>query len=76
PERGERVLTYTELAKIWLALENSRITSSNRLLHQMLLLYGSRPSEMRLALAGEFNMQDLIWTVPKEHSKMGNIIRR
>ena len=76
PERGERVLTYTELAKIWLALENSRITSSNRLLHQMLLLYGSRPSEMRLALAEEFNMQDLIWTVPKEHSKMGNIIRR
>ncbi len=76
PDVGDRVLTYTELAKIWLALENCKIVTSNKLLHQMLMLYGSRLSEMRLANASEFNMEDMIWTTPREHSKMGNIIRR
>ncbi|HFZ9108607.1 TPA: tyrosine-type recombinase/integrase [Salmonella enterica subsp. diarizonae serovar 50:k:z35] len=76
PDVGSRVLTYTELAKVWLALENSKITSSNRVLHQLLLLWGARLSELRLATASEFNMDDLIWTTPEEHSKMGNIIRR
>lgn len=76
PEVGSRVLTYTELAKIWLALENSKIVSSNKVLHQLLLLWGARLSELRLATAGEFNMDDLIWTTPAIHSKMGNVIRR
>ncbi|WP_068445161.1 tyrosine-type recombinase/integrase [Providencia heimbachae] len=76
PDVGDRVLTYTELAKIWLALEDCKIVTSNKLLHQMLLLYGARLSEMRLANASEFNMEDMIWTTPREHSKMGNVIRR
>jgi len=73
---GDRVLTYSELAKIWLALENGKVFSSNRLLHQMLLLWGARLSELRLATSEEFNTSDLIWTTPSIHSKMGNIIRR
>ncbi|EFZ63104.1 integrase [Escherichia coli EC1846] len=76
PDVGSRVLTYTELAKIWLALENSKVVTSNKVLHQLLLLWGARLSELRLATASEFNMEDLVWTTPKEHSKMGNIIRR
>jgi len=76
PGVGERVLTYTELAKIWLALENNKVFSSNKLLHQMLLLWGARLSELRLSTPDEFNMDDLIWTTPKDHSKMGNVIRR
>ncbi|CAI1132796.1 Prophage CP4-57 integrase [Serratia fonticola] len=76
PDTGSRVLTYTELAKVWLALENSKIVSSNKLLHQLLLLWGARLSELRLARVEEFNMEDLIWTTPGAHSKMGNVIRR
>ena len=76
PDVGDRVLTYTELAKIWIALENSKIFTSNRVLHQLLLLWGARLSEMRLATASEFNMEDKIWTTPTAHSKMGNVIRR
>ncbi|KGT88049.1 integrase [Erwinia typographi] len=76
PDVGDRVLTYTELAKIWLALENNKVFSSNKLLHQMLLLWGSRLSELRLSEPAEFNMDDLIWTTPSAHSKMGNVIRR
>ncbi|CDH18330.1 Integrase [Xenorhabdus bovienii str. kraussei Quebec] len=76
PDTGSRVLTYTELAKVWLALENNKIVSSNKVLHQLLLLWGARLSELRLAIAREFNMDDLIWTTPVAHSKMGNVIRR
>lgn len=76
PDVGKRVLTYTELAKVWLALENSKITSSNRHLHQLLMLWGSRLSELRLSTVVEFNIDDMIWTTPSAHSKMGNVIRR
>lgn len=76
PDTSERVLTYNELAKIWLALENNKVFSSNKILHQMLLLWGARLSELRLSTPGEFNMRDKIWTTPAAHSKMGNVIRR
>lgn len=75
-ETGSRVLTYTELAQIWIAIERSRAATSNKLLHQMLMLWGARVSELRLSERSEFDMNELVWTVPKEHSKMGNIIRR
>ncbi|MBZ7265221.1 site-specific integrase [Klebsiella oxytoca] len=76
PDIGKRVLTWTELAKIWKALEDSKITTSNRILHQLALLWGPRISELRMATVKEFNMDDLIWTTPEGHSKMGNVIRR
>ncbi|QPT33522.1 tyrosine-type recombinase/integrase [Proteus penneri] len=75
-EVGSRVLTYNELAQVWIALDNNKVVSSNKLLHQLLLLWGSRLSELRQATINEFNMTDEIWTTPKEHSKMGNTIRR
>ncbi|MBO2029750.1 hypothetical protein J4734_29315 [Klebsiella pneumoniae] len=59
---GSRVLTYTELAKIWLALENNKIVTSNKVLHQLLLLWGASYQSCALATASEFNMDDLIWT--------------
>ena len=73
---GDRVLSYHELAQIWLAIERSRASTSNKLLHQMLMLWGARLSELRLATRLEFDLTEKVWTVPKEHSKMGNIIRR
>lgn len=76
PDVGKRVLTWTELAKIWKAMEESKLVTSNRVLHQMTMLWGPRISEMRLATPAEFNMDDMIWTTPEEHSKMGNVIRR
>lgn len=75
-ETGSRVLTYTELAQIWLGIERSRAATSNKLLHQMLMLWGARVSELRLSECKEFDLTEWVWTVPKEHSKMGNFIRR
>jgi len=75
-ETGSRVLTYTELAQIWIAIERSRAATSNKLLHQMLMLWGARVSELRLSERREFDLTDWVWTDPKEHSKMHNVIRR
>lgn len=47
-----------------------------KLLHQMLMLWGARNSELRLSSVNDFDMKELIWTISKEHSKMGNVIRR
>lgn len=73
---GDRVLPYNELAQIWMAIERSRAFTSNKLLHQMLMLWGARLSELRLATKTEFDLLDNVWTVPREHSKMGSVISR
>lgn len=73
---GNRVLTYKELAKIWIAIERSRASTSNKSLHQMTMLWGSRLSELRLSTTDEFDTESFIWTVPVEHSKTKKIIRR
>ncbi|CDH01375.1 tyrosine-type recombinase/integrase [Xenorhabdus bovienii] len=73
---GDRVLSYQELAKIWLAIERSRASTSNKLLHQMVMLWGCRLSELRLATIQEFDLENKIWAVPSEHSKTNTIIRR
>lgn len=75
-ELGNRILYYFELADIWVALERSRASTSNKLLHQMLMLWGARLSELRLAARHEFDLREMLWTVPKDHSKTGKEIRR
>lgn len=73
---GDRVLTYPELAQIWLKIDRSRASTSNKLLHQMLMLWGARNSELRQATTQHFDLDSMVWTTPAELSKMGNIIRR
>ncbi|MCS6542637.1 site-specific integrase, partial [Klebsiella pneumoniae] len=51
-------------------------TFPNRLLHQLLMLYGARNSELRLAIRGEFDREEGLWVVPAEKSKTNKIIRR
>ncbi|MEI2602702.1 site-specific integrase [Erwinia aphidicola] len=76
PSVGETTLTYNQLAKVWLAIERSRGSTSNKLLHQMLMLYGARNSELRLAVKAEFDREEGLWLVPAEKSKTRKIIRR
>lgn len=73
---GEVTLSYNQLAKIWLAIERSRGSTSNKLLHQLLMLYAARNSELRLAVTDEFDREEGVWTVPAEKSKTNRIIRR
>ncbi|WP_036798221.1 tyrosine-type recombinase/integrase [Photobacterium marinum] len=76
PETGSRVPTWSELAQIWLAIERSRASTSNKTLHQLTMLWGNRLSELRLARRSHFDMEAGIWTVPKELSKTNKPIRR
>ncbi|WP_299996966.1 site-specific integrase [uncultured Cedecea sp.] len=76
PAVGETTLSYNQLAKIWLAIDRSRGSTSNRLLHQLLMLYAARNSEMRLAVRSEFDREEGVWMVPAEKSKTNKIIRR
>lgn len=76
PGVGETTLTYNQLAKVWLAIERSRASTSNKLLHQMLMLYGARNSELRLAVQKDFDREEGLWIVPAEKSKTNKLIRR
>ncbi|MGF1878214.1 site-specific integrase [Photobacterium frigidiphilum] len=76
PEMGSRVPSWSELAKIWLAIERSRASTSNKALHQLTMLWGNRLSELRLARRSHFDMKAGIWTVPKALSKTNRPIRR
>ncbi|SAI93569.1 phage integrase family protein [Enterobacter hormaechei] len=76
PSVGEVTLSYNQLAKIWLAIERSRGSTSNKLLHQLLMLYGARNSELRLAVKDEFDREEGTWVVPADKSKTKKMIRR
>ncbi|QII36978.1 site-specific integrase [Rouxiella badensis] len=76
PAVGETTLSYNQLAKVWLAIERSRGSTSNKLLHQMLMLYGARNSELRLSVKKDFDREEGTWIVPAERSKTNRIIRR
>ncbi len=75
-EPGTRVPTWDELREIWVAIERSQASTSNKTLHQLTMLWGNRLSELRLARRSHFDMENGIWTVPKELSKTGKPIRR
>ena len=75
-QRGDRVLTWNELAKVWVAIERSKAGTSTKNLHLMTLLWGNRISELRLARRSHFDMIAGVWTVPAELSKTGKPIRR
>ncbi|MCE0490955.1 site-specific integrase [Pantoea sp. Mb-10] len=76
PKTGDTVLTYRQLAKIWLENESSNATYSSKLLIKGLILYGSRNSELRESTKEEFDFEEGIWTLPSIRSKTDKIIRR
>lgn len=73
---GHRVLTVTEVAKIWRALEASRAGTGNKVIHLLCLVYGCRLSEARTLKRQDLDYESMVWTVPAEISKTGKPIRR
>lgn len=76
PKVGDTVLTYRQLAKIWVKNEKTTATSSSKRLVKMLILYGSRNTELRESTKDEFDFEEGIWTLPSIRSKTDKIIRR
>ena len=71
-----RVLTLAELRDVLAWCEDERNNQYYRHLLRLLVLFGARTQELRLATAGEFDLSAGVWTVPIEHSKNAKPITR
>lgn len=53
------------------ALSSNAISAKNKAIIIMLLFFGCRVSELRLAKKSDFDFQEMIWYIPPENHKMG-----
>lgn len=67
-----RSLSDDELKLVISAINNSRLSQKNRNLVRLLLIYGCRPKEMRIAKKSHFDFEAMTWTIPAENHKMGD----
>lgn len=67
----ERTLTDQEIYLSWYALERTRMTYKNKIFLTLLLIYGCRVGELKLAKKSHFDFESNIWTVPPENHKTG-----
>lgn len=53
-------------------LRSNQISPKNKAILIMLLFYGCRVSELRLAKKSDFDFQAMVWNVPAQNHKMGD----
>ena len=71
-EKRSRYLSEQEI--FWVvhaALRSNAISAKNKAIIIMLLFFGCRVSELRLAKKSDFDFQEMIWYIPPENHKMG-----
>lgn len=66
-----RTLSAEEIARVWRAIERSRMAAKNRLFLKLCLLYGCRNGELRAAEKAHFDFERGVWTIPPENHKLG-----
>ncbi|MBI1450413.1 integrase family protein [Acinetobacter sp. FL51] len=54
------------------SLRSNAISPKNKAIIIMLLFYGCRVSELRLAKKSDFDFREMIWCIPPENHKMGD----
>lgn len=69
---GSRTLSGDEIARVWHAIERSRMAAKNRLFLKLCLIYGCRNGELRQAEKGHFDFERCVWTVPAGNHKLGH----
>lgn len=74
--KRDREHTRQELVDIWRESAGMKFKPYYAALLHLLVAFGCRTQELRLSTIGEWDLQDWIWTVPKEHSKGGEKILR
>ncbi|ENV3723589.1 tyrosine-type recombinase/integrase [Vibrio cholerae] len=72
----ERVLSWPELMDVWHWAHDIKNKWYYRNLALLLVVFGCRTQELRLSKVAEWDLNEMIWTVPKEHSKTGSEIKR
>ena len=68
---GSRSLSNDEIARVWRAIELSRIATKNKLFLKLCLIYGCRNGELRAAEKTHFDFKKKVWTIPPENHKLG-----
>lgn len=69
---GSRMLSGDEIARLWRAIERSRMAAKNRLFLKLCLIYGCRNGELRQAEKTHFDFARGVWTVPAGNHKLGH----
>ncbi|EPU2776196.1 tyrosine-type recombinase/integrase, partial [Escherichia coli] len=68
-EISERVLTNKELGELLRALDEKIYPPYYSALIRLLIVFGCRTTELRRSEVQEWDFKEMLWTVPKEHSK-------
>jgi len=75
--KRDRVLNDVELGQLWKFAGNDELFSPYySSLLTILIVFGCRSQEARLSEWKEWDLEQWLWTVPKEHSKSGEKIIR
>ncbi|NJZ25211.1 site-specific integrase, partial [Escherichia coli] len=69
PDISQRVLSNKELGELLQALDKKIFSPYYVALIRLLIVFGARTVELRLSEIGEWDFTEMLWTVPKEHSK-------
>ncbi|EMV3720474.1 TPA: site-specific integrase [Escherichia coli] len=74
--KRDREHTRQELADIWRECSGLKFKPYYSALLRLLVVFGCRTQELRMSRVTEWDLNDWVWTVPKEHSKGGEKILR
>ncbi|WP_111639937.1 tyrosine-type recombinase/integrase [Marinomonas shanghaiensis] len=74
--RRVRSLSDDDLRLIWKGIKESNIRPKNRILLQLLTMWGCRIGELRLAKKTDFDLHNNVWTIPPENHKTGRLTGR
>ncbi|EDU0171258.1 site-specific integrase [Salmonella enterica subsp. enterica] len=79
-KKRDRVLTADEIRDVWYWANveegNIKFSPNNRIVLIILTVFGCRGRELRKSTWEEWDFENWVWTVPKEHSKNGREIIR
>jgi integrase len=73
----DRYLNTDEIKTLLLFLDsnNNRMSLQTKLAIKIILHTGIRTGELRLAIWSEIDFHNSLWTIPKEHTKQGEVMR-
>lgn len=75
-QKKDRVLSWEELLDVLYWTTSLRANWYYKNLVYLLIVFGCRTQELRLSTVDEWDLSELVWTVPKHHSKTGSEIKR
>ncbi|WP_070969917.1 tyrosine-type recombinase/integrase [Vibrio sonorensis] len=74
--KKDRVLSLDETLDVWQWTNNMKGNWYYRQLVKLLICFGARTQEVRLSKVSEWDLESMVWTCPKSHSKNGQEIVR